>query len=296
MELLSNCPVCNSSENKIVLEGCDFFLTKEKYTISVCLNCGLRFTNPRPGSEQIQKYYESAEYISHNTNQKGILTRAYKLARRFTLRKKLSIIRNYSKGKVILDIGCGTGDFLNYCQENDFIVYGVEPNEKPRKSACNNFKLDVRENLTDFSSETVKFDCVTLWHVLEHIHDLNTTMLTIKKLLNPGGIIIIALPNMNSWDAYHYGKYWAAYDLPRHLYHFNFSTFDLFARNNGFKINKIIPQTLDSFYISLLSEKYLSGKTKFVKAFIFGLYSNLKAKKPDFGHSSIVYILDRENY
>jgi SAM-dependent methyltransferase len=214
------------------------------------------------------------------------------LARQFTLRKKLSIIRTFSKGKIILDIGCGTGDFLNYSRGKGFTTYGVEPNEKPRKWASEHFHLDVREKLNDFSQEEIKFDCITLWHVLEHIHDLHTIMVSLKRSLSPGGIIIMALPNINSWDAFHYGKYWAAYDLPRHLYHFNPSTFELLARNNEFKLKKTLPQTLDSFYISLLSEKYLNGKTNFIKAFFFGLYSNVKATKPKYGHSSLVYILE----
>jgi len=292
MEQLSNCPVCNSTERKSILYGHDYFLTKEQFIIAECLNCGFRFTNPRPDSSEIQRYYESAEYISHDSNQKGLLTRVYKLARRFTLRKKLSIIRNFSKGQIILDIGCGTGEFLNYCKGKRFATHGVEPNEKPRKWACEHFDLDVRESLNDFLHEEIKFDCITLWHVLEHIHDLQNTMVSLKKLLNPGGIIIMALPNINSWDAFHYGKYWAAYDLPRHLYHFNHSTFKLFAENNGFKLKKTLPQTLDSFYISILSEKYLNGKTNFIKAFFFGLYSNIKATTSKYGHSSLVYILE----
>ena len=242
----------------------------------------------------MSKYYESAEYISHDSGQKALLTQLYKVARRFTLRRKFAILRKYFKTASILDVGCGTAEFLNYCRGEAFAVFGVEPNEKPRKWAIDHFHLDIRKNLDDFQAGKFQFNCITLWHVLEHIHDLQATILDLKNLLAPGGIIIIALPNWNSWDARHYGQYWAALDLPRHLYHFNSEAFTFFTKKNGLRLIKTLPQTLDSFYISLLSEKYLCGKTNYVKAFFLGLFSNIKAKKPDYGHSSMVYILERE--
>jgi len=294
MEQLANCPICNSADINPVLEGCDFFLSREPFSISECRTCGLRFTNPRPVFSEMQKYYESTDYISHDSTQKGLLARIYKLARRFTLRKKYSIIREFSKAKTILDIGCGTGDFLNYCRNNGFSAFGVEPNEKPRKWATGHFRLDVRENLAEFLNEKIQFDCITLWHVLEHIHELQGTLSILESLLKPGGSIIIALPNINAWEARHYGKFWAALDLPRHLYHFNSSTLNFFAEKHGFRLIKTLPQTLDSFYISLLSEKYLKGKTNFIKAFFIGLHSNIKAGKPEYGHSSLIYVLERE--
>ena len=294
MEELSNCPACNSSEIIPSLEGFDFFLTKEKFSIWDCRGCGLKFTNPRPIFSEMSKYYESSEYISHDSGQKGVLTRIYKVARKFTLKRKFAIIHKYSKTGSILDVGCATGEFLNHCRGKEFSVYGVEPNEKPRKWAIDHFQLDIRKNLNDFQAGKFQFNCITLWHVLEHIHDLQGTILNLTHLLAPGGIIIIALPNLNAWDARHYGKFWAALDLPRHLYHFNSGAFTLLAKRKGLKIINTLPQSLDSFYISLLSEKYQFGKTNYLKVFFLGLVSNIKAKKPEYRHSSLVYILERE--
>jgi 2-polyprenyl-3-methyl-5-hydroxy-6-metoxy-1,4-benzoquinol methylase len=259
-----------------------------------CIDCKLKFTNPRPELNEIVKYYDSSEYISHDTSKKGLLTWVYRMARNFMLKKKFSIVSAFSKGNSILDIGCGTGEFLNFCKLKGFNAYGIELNEKPRESAKKNFKLDIREKITNFLQDGLKVDCISLWHVLEHIHDLKITMDEIKTLLKPGGVLIVALPNCNSWDALHYKQYWAAYDLPRHLYHFNESSFTRFAAINNMKTVKILPQVLDSFYISLLSEKYLGKKNNLFKAFINGSISNFNAGKPGSGYSSLIYILYAE--
>ncbi len=291
MELLNNCPSCNSTSFNTCLTTLDYFLSREEFEIVECMDCKLKFTNPRPGFNDIVKYYDSPEYISHNTSLKGLLTRLYTLARNFMLKKKFSIVSAYTKGNSILDVGCGTGEFLNFCKSKGFSAYGIELNERPRESAKMNFNLDVREKITDFIQTGIKFDCISLWHVLEHIHDLKITIAEIKTLLKPGGVLIVALPNCNSWDALHYKQYWAAYDLPRHLYHFNESSFTRFAEINSLKIVKVLPQVLDSFYISLLSEKYLGKKNNLFKAFINGSISNFNAGKPGSGYSSLIYIL-----
>ncbi|MCX6284020.1 MAG: class I SAM-dependent methyltransferase [Bacteroidetes bacterium] len=291
MELLQNCPACNSASFKPFLATLDYFLSQEEFVIVECNNCGLRFTNPRPDIRESVRYYDSEEYISHDTSKKELLTLVYWYARNVMLKKKVSIVSRYLKGKNILDIGCGTGEFLNFCKNRGLNAFGVELNSKPRETAARNFGLDIRETISDFNRENCKFDCITLWHVLEHIHDLKGTMEAIKKILAPGGVVIIALPNCNSWDALKYEKYWAAYDLPRHLYHFNKTSFENFAGFHQMKIEKTFPQVLDSYYISLLSEKYRSGKNNLLKAFVNGAISNLKAKKQETGYSSLIYIL-----
>ncbi|MEI8005542.1 MAG: class I SAM-dependent methyltransferase [Bacteroidota bacterium] len=291
MELLKNCPACQSGSIKSFLKSRDYFLSNEEFLVEECNECGLRYTNPRPGFSEILKYYDSADYISHDSSRKGVLTWIYTHARNYMLNKKFNIVSAGSKGKRILDIGCGTGEFLNFCKSRGFESYGVELNEKPREAAIQEYGLDIRKSLNDYLLEDAKFDCITLWHVLEHIHDLENTMHMVKHLLKPEGTLIIALPNSSSWDAVHYGQFWAAYDLPRHLYHFNKSSFAKFAGIHKLKIIKILPQVLDSFYISLLSEKYRTGKNNFLKAFLYGAMSNFHAWKQGNAYSSLIYIL-----
>lgn len=295
MELLKNCPACGSEALIPLFTSRDYFLTNEEFSVVECRDCTLRFTNPRPGFSEILKYYDSSEYISHDTSEKNLMTRIYTVARNHMLKKKYSIVRSYSQGSKLLDVGCGSGEFLNYCKRKGVSSYGVELNEKPRKFARESFGIDIRERLADFSETEYKFDCITLWHVLEHIHNLKETMIMLKARLKPDGILIIALPNFSSWDAVHYKTFWAAYDLPRHLYHFNEISFRKFAVSERLNVLKIKPQKLDSFYISLISEKYLHGRTNFLKAIAKGLYSNCTARKSARGHSSLIYILSSEN-
>ena len=295
MELLKNCPACESESLKPLFIAKDYFLTEEEFSVVQCDKCKLRFTNPRPGFNEIMKYYDSSEYISHDTSYKSILTIIYTVARNFMLKRKYSIVRKYSKGENILDVGCGSGEFLNYCKSKGSNTFGVELNDKPREFARKSYGLEIREKLSDFPETEFAFDCITLWHVLEHIHDLNETMNLLQQRLNPGGLLVIALPNFASWDAEHFHRFWAAYDLPRHLYHFNADVFKNFASKHNYKILKILPQKLDSFYISLISEKYMHGKSNLLKAFILGAYSNLAARKEGRGHSSLIYILSKDS-
>ncbi len=290
-EKLSVCPICDNSNEGLFLEGLDFFLTKEKFRIIECGTCGFRYTNPRPTEASSGRYYQSEEYISHDTGKRGLITTLYGIARYFTLRSKFGIVKHYSQGNFILDFGCGTGEFLNYCQQKGYRCTGVEPSEKARTFAEKNYKLDVKADFLNGIETTRRFDCITLWHVLEHIHQLDDTLKKLTLLLNPDGILVVALPNSNSYDANHYKEFWAAYDLPRHIYHFTRESLIALAEKYNLTCQKIIPQKLDAYYISLLSEKYQRGSTNYFKAFFHGIISNFKARDPQFGHSSEIYIL-----
>jgi len=291
IENLTNCPLCNQSDFSVFLESEDYFLSKESFTIQECRSCGFRFSNPRPSESNMGRYYQSDDYISHDAGKGGLITALYTLARHVALRAKYKIVRKFSSGQTILDIGCGTGEFLNLCQQKGMNCKGVEPTEKARKFARDTYSLQVDDDFLTKKEQPEHYDCITLWHVLEHIHRLDETIGKIKKELKRDGVLILALPNCNSFDARQYGKYWAAYDLPRHIYHFTKATVELLAKKNDLTCRKIIPQKLDAFYISLLSEKYKYGSPKWIHAFITGVRSNLKSGKPEFGHSSQIYLL-----
>ncbi len=291
VEKLINCPLCNQSDFSIFIEGEDYFLSKEPFIIQECTNCGFRFTNPRPSGSAMSTYYKSDDYISHDSKKGGLIPALYTLARQFTLRTKYRIVRRFSRGKTILDIGCGTGEFLNFCQQRGMSCQGVEPTEKARTFATETYSIPVYSDFLGKKEQPGYYDCITLWHVLEHIHRLDETMAKIRKELKRDGVLILALPNSNSFDAQKYGKYWAAYDLPRHIFHFTKESVELLAEKYEMTCQKIIPQKLDAFYISLLSEKYRSGSPNWLQALTTGFVSNLRAGKREFGHSSQIYLL-----
>jgi len=293
MEKIDKCFICGSNEFTTVLTCKDHFLTKETFNIAECKKCGFRFTNPRPAAEHIFKYYESKDYISYSHSKKGIINFLYQLIKKYSLKQKFNLINKYktSSGKKILDIGCATGDFLNIFKKNNWLTYGIEPNEKVRNHAVSLYNLNIKDEKELLKLEANSFDVITMWHVLEHIHQLNKRITEVKKLLKKDGILIIAVPNYKSLDADIYKEFWAGYDIPRHLYHFSQSSIKNLFEKYNFKVEKIFPLKFDSFYISLLSEKYKTGKPKFINGFLNGLKSNISAAKNKNDYSGLIYLI-----
>jgi 2-polyprenyl-3-methyl-5-hydroxy-6-metoxy-1,4-benzoquinol methylase len=292
MENLSSCPVCGIKIFTLFLKSNDYFLTNEEFSIMICASCGMKFVNPRPDPNEIRKYYESSDYVSHG-GQKNALNYIYKNVRKYSIKKKYKLVKEHAKSKKLLDIGCGTGEFIFFCKQMGFDVQGIEPGEKPRSFAKAKYHVDVEDETYLDKIVIAEFDIITMWHVLEHVHKLHERMNKMREILKPGGTLIIAIPNNNSWDACYYGKFWAAYDLPRHLYHFSVETMKILANVHQFKVDEIIPMKLDAFYISFLSEKYARGKQNYFKAFINGIRSNNFARKNEKNYSSLIFILKK---
>jgi 2-polyprenyl-3-methyl-5-hydroxy-6-metoxy-1,4-benzoquinol methylase len=290
MELLKNCPVCGSEIIEPFISGKDHFLTGEKFEIVRCKGCGFRFTNPRPKADELGKYYESAEYISHSDTRKGIFAAVYQQVRKYTLGRKLAMISKFQEKGEILDIGCATGQFLNCMSEHGWKTTGIEPDNKTRAYAISEYGLTVFPEKKLNSFNEASFDVITMWHVLEHVSDLKGRMEQLKDLLKPEGTLIIAVPNCDAYDAKKYGKFWAGYDLPRHLYHFTKSDIKMLVEKYGFTIVNILPMKFDAFYVSLLSEKYKRGKIRWLPALWNGFWSNLKSSQNN-GHSSLIYVI-----
>lgn len=290
MEELKNCPVCESQKFDSFISGKDYFLTGESFNIVKCRECGFRFTNPRPKAEELGKYYESAEYISHSDTRKGIFAWVYQLVRKYTLNRKLSMIGKFQRKGEILDIGCATGQFLNHMTQHGWSATGIEPDDKTRARAISEFGLKVFTEVQLNSFEKSSFDVITMWHVLEHVSDLNGRLEQLATLLKPKGYLIIAVPNCNAYDAKIYGQFWAGYDLPRHLYHFTKEDIKLLLERHGFTIVNILPMKFDAFYVSLLSEKYMSGKMRWLPALWNGFWSNIKSGQKN-GYSSQIYVI-----
>jgi len=287
------CPLCMSEEISLHLICEDHFISKEVFEINNCRACGFLFTRDYPEETDIGAYYDSEEYISHSDTPGGLTNTIYMLVRKIMLRIKRGIIRDVTgidKGN-ILDIGSGTGHFADIMKEAGWKVKGIEINKKARDFSINRFGLEVLEPSQISSLEPGWFDCITLWHVLEHFHDPFKYALEIRRLLKPGGICLIALPNSSSFDALYYKVYWAAFDVPRHLWHFNPDTFRIFAEKTGFELVKIRTLPLDVFYISILSENYKGTLMPFItgiiKAKLFAIRSFFNTKRS----SSLIYIL-----
>lgn len=291
--LVVSCPCCGNEEYVTYLELEDYFLSHEKFRILRCVNCGLLKTHPQPHSEALGKYYKSVQYFSHVTESKGVDFSLYNIIRKFMLSRKLSLIKRYSPGNRLLDIGCATGIFIDYCQKHGYKVEGIEPEERARNYGNKQLGLTINDLNHLCLLPEKSFDVVTMWHVLEHVNDLDERMRLTHHILTDNGTAIIALPNPLSYDAQHYKKFWAAYDVPRHLFHFTQDAFTLLTKKYGFQIIDKVPLVYDSFYISLLSEKYKSGKYSYFKAFWVGFKSNLYARKHNKDYSSIIYILKK---
>jgi len=295
MEELLKCPVCESISLSIAFTTKDYFLTKETFQITRCNLCDFLFTNPRPTSAELPRYYLTEEYLSHTTTKKSALNLLYSFLRNIAIKKKYSLISKHKMDGKILDIGCGTGEFLNYFNKKGWVTLGVEPAETPRKFAAAKYGLSVfdESHLEKIPSES--FDIITMWHVLEHVSELNERLDEVKRILKKDGILIIALPNSKSWDAEKYKNYWAAWDVPRHLYHFSISSFTKLMTKHSLIINEILPMTFDSYYVSMLSEKYKTGKTNYLKVILNGFRSNFSAKLKSGDYSSLIFRIRKQN-
>jgi 2-polyprenyl-3-methyl-5-hydroxy-6-metoxy-1,4-benzoquinol methylase len=294
MKQIDKCPVCNSTSFKQSLICKDYTVSQEKFTIVACDSCGFQFTNPRPDDSVLGKYYKSDDYISHSDTKKGLISQLYHIVRNYTLNKKLALLNKYVSRGTILDYGCGTGMFLKACSNDGWKCFGIEPDSDAIKLAKDK-GLNVTHDKLSFikDNDNSKFDAIALWHVLEHVTDLDATLTFFTEKLNSNGVLVIAVPNHKSFDAQLYKEFWAAYDVPRHLYHFHKDTVEQLLSRFGFKLEATRPMKFDSFYVSMLSEKYKTGSINYFSAFINGLKSNLHAKSSA-DYSSVIYIFKKK--
>lgn len=292
---LNKCPLCNSQEIVTHLRCRDHFLSNEEFELFRCVSCGFIFTQDHPDEISSGRYYESDEYASHNDASAGFSNMLYRFSRKIMLSKKrrLAVKLTGIKSGKLLDIGSGSGHFLSEMKNSGWDVRGIEINEKARTLSEKKFNLTVLLPANMNSLEAGSFDCITLWHVLEHFHDPFMYAGEINRLLKPGGICIAAMPNSGSFDANYYLSTWAAYDVPRHLWHFNPETFEKFSGKAGLQLIKTAALPLDVFYISILSEKYRGSKFYFFAGIIKGAWFSLCSLFRKNKASSLIYILKK---
>ena len=263
----------------------DFLVSGESFDLLIDSKREMLITSPQPRAEDLAKYYESDAYISHTDSKAGFMASMYQNVKKYSLALKLRLILTlHGSPGLLLDIGAGTGDFLKLAKDNGWDVKGVEPNAGASNLAKQK-NLEIYESIEKLSGQT--FNVVTLWHVLEHLPDLEAVIQKIEALIKPGGTLIVAVPNFKSYDANYYKNYWAAYDTPRHLWHFSKTTMaNLFS--SSITLVKVKPMIFDSFYVSLLSEKYKTGESFSIKALLIGLWSNISALRSK-EYSSHIY-------
>jgi len=291
----TNCPSCHSDKIRPALSAIDYTVSRESFGIWQCENCSLRFTQNVPDAASIGPYYRSDDYISHTNTDKGLVNRLYHLVRKQTLSDKYRLILSATRiqqGK-LLDIGAGTGAFVAHVKENGWEVTGLEPDEtaRERASAVHGVQLLDAAHLYSLAPDT--FDAITLWHVLEHVHDLHPYVEQLKRLIKRGGRIFIAVPNYTSYDATVYQGAWAAYDVPRHLYHFSPDAMERLVGIHDLQLHFSRPMWYDSVYISMLSEKYRNGRGNAVKGIAVGLLSNARAFIDKSKCSSLIYVIGK---
>lgn len=272
----------------------DYSVSGEEFQLLYNKDMDMLETFPRPNVEKLSEYYKSEDYISHTDAKRNLFERVYHLVRRMSLKRKLKLINSFqTEEKRLLDIGCGTGDFLETAKLNNWQVAGVEPNERARTIANSKTKNAVYDISYLETLEGNSFDVITLWHVLEHLPNLEVHVKLLKRLLKPNGTLVIAVPNFRSYDAQYYKNYWAAYDVPRHLWHFSITSISKLFHEEQLKLIDVLPMKFDAYYVSLLSEKYKLGNMNPIKAFWIGWLSNLKGYRSK-EYSSHIYVLKQD--
>ena len=292
MEYVMYCPVCGSDKTSAVLKIIDYTVSQEEFSLSECQGCSVRFTVNVPTPDKIGRYYESEQYISHTDSKQGLFNKLYQLVRNYSLASKRRLVSKFAhkKSGVILDYGCGTGSFLNEMKSNGWTIKGIEPDAGAAHKAQMLTGSEIGDPASLNSLVDGSIDVITLWHVLEHVHELHPTVKALKNKLGSDGVLFVAVPNYQSFDAAYYYRFWAAYDVPRHLYHFSKKSMSILMEANGLKIVEILPMWFDSYYVSLLSEGYKKNPLAPLVAFFIGMISNIIALFKG-NSSSLIYVV-----
>lgn len=289
----NKCPWCGSEKAQINLWLKDEFLSKEDFHICECLNCGLLYTMPRPNKEKIGEYYKSEEYYSHQENKKGFIPRLYESVKKVNLKHKYKLATQGLNIGKMLDIGCGVGDFLHTAEEHGWTCTGVEPSEDAKAIAKTKTKANIINSEDMEKIPDATFDLITMWHVLEHVDDLKWQIEQLHRLTKTKGRIVIAVPNYKSYDGQYYKELWAAYDVPRHLSHFNKTVLTNIFKSKNLELVRTDKLIWDAYYISYMSEQYKQHKFPLLKGTFRGCISNCKARHTK-EWSSMVYIFEKK--
>ncbi len=295
METVNICVVCGSNKNEKLFDCVDKVSSFEKFGIYRCKECSFQYTDNRPTLIEAGKYYLSDKYVSHTDDKKSVVISLYRAVRNINLKWKLNLINalNNNKKGSILDYGCGLGSFLSFCKENGWETTGMDISEEARKEVKKRYDINVFENSELFNKNNLKYDIISLWHVLEHVYNIDDTIQGLKEKINENGHILIALPNNNSYDAKKYKEHWDAYDVPRHIWHFNKKSVEKIFLKHGLELVNTKPMVYDSYYVSIRSEMHKGNKLYFLFGMFWGFISHLKAIYSN-EYSSQLYIFRKK--
>ena len=290
------CPLCGGTHLERALTCVDHYATGEVFHLCRCSECGFLFTQDFPVEAEIGRYYATPDYISHSDTRKGVMNSVYHWVRAYMLGRKARLVMREAHRKTghLLDIGTGTGYFPATMKRRGWTVEAVEKNEGARRFAAEHFGLDVRPEGELQGMKTESFDVITLWHVMEHLEHLNETWETLSRILQDRGILVIAVPNPSSFDARKYGAMWAAWDVPRHLWHFTPSAMQQFGAKHGFVLAERHPMPFDAFYVSMLTEKYKQSRSPFFKGLLIGFEAWMATLTRKEQSSSMIYVFRKK--
>lgn len=293
---INACPLCGGTHLKRAMTCTDFYASGEQFDVLSCEDCGFTFTQGVPVEAEIGRYYETPDYISHSDTKKGAMNALYHQVRKYMLGKKARLIakESHRKSGRLLDIGTGTGYFAATMAQRGWKVEAIEKNEQARLFAEEHFGLEVKSEAALHEFQAGSFDVITLWHVMEHLEHLDSTWECLYELLSDRGILIVAVPNCSSYDAEKYGEYWAAYDVPRHLWHFTPVTIQQLASKHGFIMAARHPMPFDAFYVSILSEKHRKSSLPFMKGMFTGTMAWFSALGRKERSSSMIYVFRKK--
>ena len=293
---IDTCPLCGGQQLEHALTCTDHYASGETFEVVRCVHCGFLMTQNAPVEAEIGRYYETPDYISHTDTQKGLMNRVYHGVRRWMLSRKAVLVKRVSKmskGR-LLDYGTGTGYFADAMTRKGWQVQAIEKSPQARAFALQRFGLNVDAETALPAYSDASFDVVTLWHVMEHLEHLNEMWQTLHRILKDRGVLVVAVPNPDSYDARKYGEWWAAYDVPRHLWHFTPSAMQQFGSKHGFVLEERRPMPFDAFYVSMLTEKYKGSALPFVKGFWTGLCAWFSALGKKERSSSMIYVFRKK--
>ena len=291
MVLRKHCPSCGSEKSNLFLQAPDYRISQLDFEIHSCWNCGLHYTKAVPSADTIGSFYKADSYDSHRVDNKSLISRIYRMVRKINVAKKIKWIHRYnSKRGLVVDYGCGLGHLVSELKNQGYNAQGFEIDADVRALSRETLNLEIHP-LEDFHLlDEASISVITMWHVLEHVYELNSDFQHIVDKLADDGAIFIAVPNFKSYDAKFYKKEWEAYDLPRHLYHFDNESIKRFCSRFGLRLESKIPMRFDSYYVSMRSEK--NKKNGFLlRGVLIGWLSNLLSFR--YGYSSHAYVFKK---